>query len=153
MPRTILLARPHAFIVSEMRPFLEQSGFAVSALNTISDLPKMVTGTCGAVISLALNSSIPESAETVFLELRRRSPRSPVLFASMLSMEQSRFNLEKIAKAAGITPALVGIDTAMAASAPLGQPNTFLYFSKEDLAQPQRKAIALKLIQRHFGQT
>lgn len=151
MPHTILLARPHAFIVAEMKPFLEQAGFAVTALGAVADLPKAVAGTCGAVISLALTSSIPESAEAVFLELRKRSPKTPVLFASMLSLEQSRFNLERIAKAAGISAQLVGVDADTATV--LGQPNTFLYFSKDDLAQPQRKVVALKLIQRHFCQT
>lgn len=27
MAKTVLLARPHPFIVNEMKPFLEQSGF------------------------------------------------------------------------------------------------------------------------------
>lgn len=118
MSHTILLARPHAFIVGEMKPFLEQGGFAVTALSTVANLPTAVAGTCGAVISLALTSSIPESAE-----------------------------------AAGISARLVGVDSAPDTGTPLGQPDTFLYFSKDDLAQPQRKASALKLIQRHFCQT
>ncbi len=44
MSKPALLARPHTFIVAEMKPFLEDLGL----------LPSAVKGTSGAVISLAI---------------------------------------------------------------------------------------------------
>lgn len=150
MPKSILLARPHPFIVSEMKPFLEANGFSITKLESLGLLPSVVRGTSGAVISLAISSSIVESADIVFQQLRAASPKTPVLFASMLGFEQARPALEKIAKQVGIPVTIVGIDSANAATAQLGRQETFLYFNKEDLAMPERRTTALRLIQRHF---
>jgi hypothetical protein len=62
MSKSILLARPHPFIVEEMRPLLEQSGYGVTKLERLADLPALAKNCSGAVISLALASPIPESA-------------------------------------------------------------------------------------------
>lgn len=39
MPKTVLIARPHTFIVSVMKPFLEECGHGTHRLEYISDLP------------------------------------------------------------------------------------------------------------------
>jgi maleate cis-trans isomerase len=106
MLKSILLARPHTFIVSEMKPFLEANGFSITKLESLGLLPGVVRGTSGAVISLAISSSIVESADIVFQQLRAASPKTPVLFASMLGFEQARPALEKIAKQVG-TPVTI----------------------------------------------
>ena len=111
MLKSILLARPHPFIVSEMKPFLEANGFFITKLE---------------------------------------SPKTPVLFASMLGFEQARPAFEKIVKQVGTPVTIVGIDSANAATAQLGRQETFLYFNKEDIAMPERRTTALRLIQRHF---
>jgi len=66
MSRNILLARPHPFIVAEMKPFLEQNGYSPRKVHTLADIPGSTSGAAGAIISLAVVSSIGESAETVF---------------------------------------------------------------------------------------
>lgn len=43
MPKNVLLARPHSFIVSEMKPFLEQNGYVPKKLETIDDIPTRET--------------------------------------------------------------------------------------------------------------
>lgn len=150
MSKTILIARPHTFIVSVMKPFLEESGYVIDKLTHISALPTQSTGLAGAVISLALSSSIVESAEEVFLKLRSVTPRTPVLFASMLSLEQARPALERMAKQAGLAASILGVDATPAAATQLGRQETFLYVSKDDLTAPERRTMAARLIQRHF---
>jgi uncharacterized protein (DUF2342 family) len=150
MSKPVLLARPHTFIVAEMKPFLEENDFSISKLENLGLLPSAIKGTSGAVISLAISSSIAESADIVFQQLRLTSPRTPVLFASMLGFDQARPALEKIAKLVGMQATLVGVDSANDVTAQLGRQETFLYFNKDDLANPGRRAIAARLIQRHF---
>lgn len=150
MSKTVLIARPHTFIVSAMKPFLEEGGFGTDKLEHISGLSSQTAGISGAVISLALSSSITESAEEVFLKLKSAAPRVPVVFAAMLSFELARPALERIAKQAGIQATITGLDPTPVVAAQLGRPETFLYLSKDDLTSPERRAAAARLIQRHF---
>ena len=150
MTKTILIARPHTFIVSVMKPFLEECGYGTDKLEHISGLFDQTVGISGAVISLALSSSITESADEVFLKLKRLAPRVPVLFAAMLSLEQARPALERIANQANLQVNITGIDPTPVAAAQLGRQETFLYVSKEDLTSPARRSTAERLIQRHF---
>lgn len=150
MSKTVLIARPHTFIVSVMKPFLEECGYQTDKLEHISGLASQSSGISGAVISLALSSSITESAEAVFLALKGLAPRAPVLFAAMLPLAQARPALERIAKQAGLQASILGVDAPVAASALSGHDVTFLYVSKDDLTSPERRSIAARLIQRHF---
>ena len=150
MSKTVLIARPHTFIVAVMKPFLEENDYATDKLEHISGLQSQSTGAAGAVISLALSSSILESAEEVLLKLKSMAPRTPVLFAAMLALEQARPALERIAKQAGLQANILGAEATSAAAAQLGRQETFLYLSKDDLTFPERRAIAARLIQRHF---
>jgi len=152
MARTILIARPHTFIVSVMKPFLEEAGFATRKLEHLSELPTAAVGIAGAVISLALSSPIAESADEVFLQLRQSAPRAAVLFAAMLTFDQARPALERIAKQIGIQAHILGVTTVSDASnAWLGRPETFLYLSKEDLTAPDQRSVAARLMRRHFA--
>lgn len=150
MSRTVLIARPHTFILSVMKPFLEGAGFGTDKLEHISGLSSQTSDIAGAVISLALSSSITESAEDVFLKLKSVAPRVPVLFAAMLPLEQARPALERIAKQTGIQVNILGVDATPAAAAQLGRQETFLYVSKDDLTSLERRTTAARLIQRHF---
>lgn len=89
MTKTVLLARPHPFIVAEMKPFLEHCGSAAAKLENMADLSMRSTSYAGAVISLAVSSSVGESAAEVFTRLRQDAPRVPVLFAAMLAFDKS----------------------------------------------------------------
>lgn len=151
MSKNILLARPHPFIVAEMKPFLEENGYTISRLESMANLPTLAPKAGGAIISLALSSPLPESAETVFKQLRQAAPGVPVVFASMLSFEQARPGMERLAAQFGVQAAFSGIDTETSASR-LGRPEAFLYFSKDDLATPDRRGVAARMLKRHFNQ-
>jgi len=150
MSKTVLIARPHTFIISAMKPFLEEGGYRIDKLEHISGLASQTSGIAGAVISLALSSTITESAEEVFLKLKNVAVRVPVVFAAMLSFEQARPALERIAKQAGIQATITGLDPTPVVASQLGRPETFLYLSKDDLTSPERRSTAARLIQRHF---
>lgn len=150
MSNTALIARPHPFIVSAMKPFLEEIGFATLKLDRISELAAQAPRATGAVISLALSSPIPESAEEVFSQLRRVSPRMPVLFASMLDVNQASGALEQIAKHHGFPASVMSANSPSTAWTSLGKQETFLYLSKEDLEVKDRRAILAQMVRRHF---
>jgi len=150
MSRNILLARPHPFIVAEMKPFLEQNGYSPRKVDTLADIPGSTSGAAGAIISLAVVSSIGESAETVFNALRKSAPRLPVLFASIIDFAAAKSTLERLAKNAGFTGAILGIDAASESNPALGKPDTFLFLNKDDLVSPEQRALATRIIKRHF---
>lgn len=151
MSKSILLARPHPFIVSEMKPFLEENGYTLAKLEAIANMATVAPKAGGAVISMALSSSIPESAEVVFQRLRQYAPTVPVVFASMLSLDKARPGLERLASLSNVQASILGVDAEGAASQ-WGLPGTFVYFSKDDLAIPVRRTIAARILKRHFNQ-
>jgi len=150
MAKNILLARPHPFIVSEMKPFFENAGYEVSKLESSHHLNNNARNSIGAAISLEVTSSVPESAEEIFVQLRLSSPRVPVLFAAISPLNTLRSSLERLAKIAGIQATILEIDESNAVSPALGLPDTFLYFSKDDLIDQAKKEIALTMLKRHF---
>lgn len=150
MAKNILLARPHPFIVAEMKPFLESAGYSVIKLDSDSKRDTQARTASGTVISLAVTSSVGESAQDVFMHLRQGAPRVPVLFAAISSLDKLHGSLERIAKNAGIEATILGVDAANENASALGKPETFLYVSKDDLLDAHLRGIALRMIQRHF---
>ncbi|MCI0492776.1 MAG: hypothetical protein L0Z07_07550 [Planctomycetes bacterium] len=147
----VLLARPHPFIVADMKPMLEQSGFTATALQKMADLSALARKSSGAVISLALTSPISETPESVFAKLRRSAPEIPVLFAGLPPLAKVSSKLAHLAKEAGIDAAILEIAAEHENSAQLGAPRTFLYVSAEDFSSGERKSLAARIIARHFG--
>ncbi|MDE2621647.1 MAG: hypothetical protein KGM83_00455 [Betaproteobacteria bacterium] len=151
MAKPVLLARPHPFIVSEMKPFLEQNGYVPTKVDTVSDIPKKVTGSFGAIISLAVVSSMPESVEIVFSELRKSASRLPVLFASMLDFDSVKSSLERLAGPKLDQTAIFAVSHVNESNPALGKPDTFLYLGKDDLASPAQREKAGRVILKHFS--
>jgi len=150
MAKTVLLARPHPFIVTAIRPFLEQAGFNVNKLDSFANLAANISGQSGAIVSLAVNSSISESAEAVFTTIHTTAPRVPVLFTSLLSLDEARTALKRIAQNSGVPATLLGINAASENNPALGKQSTFLYICHDDLSSPQLSTLAAKIIQQHF---
>ena len=63
MSMTVVLARPHTFIATEMRPLLEGLGYQTKKPELLADLDSIGRGAAGAVVSLAISSPIGETAE------------------------------------------------------------------------------------------
>lgn len=149
--KNILLARPHPFIVSEMRPWLEQAGFGVRRSETLGELSTLVNGSDCAVISLAVSSSIGATAEEVLSALRTAKPNLPVVFAALRSLQQVTPDISRIANSIGISAFVVGVDSASTSAKFMGQSNCFVYISKDDLVDPVRKQKARSLLLMHVA--
>lgn len=89
--KRVLLARPHAFIVDEMRPFLVESGYTPVKVATLDEFKSALSpGASGAVISTAVSSSIGADAATVFARLHEVVPQLPVMFAGLADVATIR---------------------------------------------------------------
>lgn len=150
MNKNVLIARPHPFIVASMKPFLQEAGFAVSKLERLDELTAQSQRPAGAIISLALSSPIPESAQEVFARLRSISARTPVVFASMLPIEKIAITLEALAKSNGIAANILSHASPSSSWGALGKQETFFYLSKADLDAPERRAVLAQMARRHF---
>jgi hypothetical protein len=124
MNRTILLARPHPFVAPVMRPFLEEAGYAVSIADGKSDLSAGATG--------------------------KASPTLPVAFAGLLEFEKARPALERVGEQCGVKITPLGVIPGSESNPGLGRPETFVYFSKNDLNDPKKRGLATRLLRRHF---
>lgn len=150
--RKVLLARPHAFIVAEMKPLLERAGFAPAPLPALSELADGTWNAArGAVISTAVSSTIAESADTVFATLRRHAPRMPVVFAGLTDFDVARRTIERIVLPLAPNATILPIDAGSKRPAGLGRADVFLYIQKENLKTPEGLAQAERMLHRHFG--
>lgn len=104
----------------------------------------------GVVISMAVSSPLGKSAAETFTQLRQDVPHVPVMFAAILPFDESMTGLKRLAEHAGVRATILGVSAGNESAAALGKPDTFLYISKDDLADPTRRAIVLRMVQRHF---
>ncbi|MFN3915825.1 MAG: hypothetical protein ACK4K3_13055 [Aquabacterium sp.] len=157
MSKSVLLARPHPFIVNEMRPWLETAGFSVIKPETAADVAQRAQSCSRAVVSLALSSPVGLTPEEVVHILLKEAPSARSLFAALLPFDKARPALEKLAhlvatSQGGRSASLVDIGSAdTAAAAALGRNTTLAYIAKDDLANEARRALAAKHLGRHFA--
>lgn len=149
--KEVLLARPHPFIVAEMVPFLTQLGFTPVRLHSVPELAAATPRAVGAVISLAVGSTVPESAAEVFTALRRHHARMPVLFASLLDFDTARSMLAALAGKTGVAAKLLGVGSADSHDRDLGRPDTFFYVTKSDFETPAQRESVGRMLLRHFA--
>jgi len=150
MSKHVLLARPHPFIVSDMKPFLEGNDFIPVRLEKLSELAKLKsTDLCGAVISLAVYSTIEESTEAVFTAIRKQFPALPIAFAGMLDVQMASKTIQHLPQKSTTTH-IIGIEAGNERRPELGQADTFVYIRNTDLSTPEKIKIAAQIIQRHF---
>lgn len=150
MVKSIVLARPHPFIVAEMTPFLEQTGFRIVKPEGYANLATLARCSAGAVVSVAITSTVAESAADIYLQLRTAAPRLPILFAGISSLDNLRGSLERIAKQAGVPATIMNVSAANEKSSSLNKADTFLYVSKNDLEDPARRITAARMVLRHL---
>lgn len=88
MNKKVLLARPSLFIVNEMKPFIELTGYEPRPLRNLEILDKISQEqVAGTVISTAINSDVKESMEEVISRIRSRFPNMPVVLATLVDFE------------------------------------------------------------------
>ena len=131
--KLVLLALPHAFIVGEMRPLLVDAGYAPIRLDTLDQLANELGRPLqGAVISIALTSSVNADAATVFQLIRERAPKMSIVFAGMADFETMKGIFARSIKALVAAPVVKGPQPFRAAGA-RNRALNFLVLRKEDL--------------------
>lgn len=149
MTNTVVLARPHPFVVGEMAQFLAELKVTPKRAESLDDIAPMLTGAKGVVISTAVTSTIPEDAEAVYEHVRSLNPTVPIIFAGLLPLERSIKSLLHIQRhepsATGVAGSLTEHGTPR-----FGTAGTFVYFSKDDLNQADTRAAAISIVRKHF---
>lgn len=147
----VLLARPHSFIVGEMRPFLLECGYEPFAAGDLAGLAQALRSPlAGAIVSTAVSSSIDADAGTVFGLIRRQSPRLPVLFAGIMDRELMRAAVIRATREA--TPGATVLDPGELNAAPGRMPGPMLMFlRKDDLVNPMLRADTRRALRRYFS--
>ena len=149
--KPVLLARPHAFIVNEMRPFLEGAGYTPQRLESLDQLAAALARPLrGAIISTAVTSSVNADAATVFQRVRAAAPRLPIVFAGMADWETMRTTAERAVKAIVPSPSIQSPQSYRPAGS-LDRDSTFLVLRKDDLIDAVLRESALRALRAHFG--
>jgi hypothetical protein len=145
----VIVARPNDFIVAPFSAVIERLGLSRVPVTTPEALDQVpLEQAVGAVISLAVTSSMPLTFVEVLTRLRARAPRLPLVATSLLrdaERVQSAIDVEL----AGLP--LVGVRFApeLVAHAALGVPGTVLVVRLADLDAPSAALDAV--LRRHFG--
>ncbi|MCK9199867.1 MAG: hypothetical protein M0P59_06175 [Gallionella sp.] len=145
--KKVLLARPHAFIVSEMRPFLERNGYQPTKLESIDDMHSGKLGSfSGAIISTAVVSSIAAKPAEVFAELRKRYPSLPVIFAGLTAFDSTLSTIQRIVHEVHPGSTILPFNARAEEHSRLGERDVFLFLNKDDIAS----AAAERILRQHF---
>lgn len=149
--KKVLLARPHSFIVSEMKPLLEKSGFAPTKLDSLQALESGNLGPMsGAVISTAVISTISATADEVFTALRRKYPKLPVLFAGLTEFSLVKGSVERMVRRIHPDAEVLPFSEATASHPGLGREHVFLVLRKEDMSAGASAELAERILRKHF---
>lgn len=147
MTKKVLLARPHTFIVAEMRPFLERGGYQPTRLESLDDMRTGKLGSfSGAIISTAVVSSIAAKPAEVFAALRQHYPALPVMFAGLTDFDATLPTLQRIVQDVHSGATILPFDSRAENHPGLGGRDVFLFLNKEDLAG----SAAENILRRHF---
>lgn len=135
MIRKILLARPHPFIVSEMKPLLLQAGFEITGITHDEALTSSQPATfSAAVISLAVVSPVSKSPQQVLSYLKMTHFGGKFIFAGLIPFERVANNLSEFLKEAGWQIEVHAI------SSPMARHGRAVYMQQCDLAMAQSNA-------------
>lgn len=141
--KRVILARPHPFIVAEMAPFLTELGFAPVRLNSVQELTSLGPAGAGAVISLAVGSTIPESAGDIFSALRRHDARVPV--AARL-----QFRARRSCRIGREDRSQRDVHRCRFRQIAGSGSRSFFYVTKSDFEAPARRELFGRMLLRHF---
>jgi len=150
LPR-VLLARPHAFIVNEMRPFLAEAGFTSVRIDSLEQLAQELRLPAkGAIISTAVSSSLGSDAATVFRQVREWGPNMPVVFAGMADFTTMQATVRRAVKDMCPAAQVVGV-AGFRLSRLSDRTSTFLVLRKEDLQQGPNHEAAIEAVRSHLA--
>jgi hypothetical protein len=139
------------FIVADMQPFLTEAAFRPQKLDSLAELSRLHPGDFyGVIISNAVVSPINASAEEVFAAVRRRMPRVPVIFAGLTEFAIAKGAVERVAKTLHAVVQVLPVSRETLDHPDLGRESSFVVLTKDDLSSEASRAMAKKVVQRHF---
>jgi hypothetical protein len=134
MQKSILLARPHPFIVNEMKPLLTQAGFDIKGVINDAALANIEMASCSAaLISLAVVSPVTMSPPQVLELLKAKKFNGKLIFAGLVPFERVEGNLKQFLAETGWNIEAPALCSAHAIDCSAG------YIQQSDLAAPQAK--------------
>ncbi len=146
MSKTILFLRPHPFVADTFAQTFRKLGFNSIKFTDGHDFERYASElrhAAGAVVSLALASTVPQSAEEIIAELRRRSPTMPLMLTGLA-------DIGSLTKTAHTLLPTARFHTADSYSGALKDPRTdVLIVRRDDLIQPERASRLEALLMRH----
>ncbi|CAA0090606.1 Uncharacterised protein [BD1-7 clade bacterium] len=146
-PKTIILARPHPFIVDDMTAFLTTQGYDPLVCREDKTLNHAnATVAHGAIVSTALNAMVSYSVRETIDILHQKKPGLPIVLATLLSVElaEKQFSTTIAVE----DEKLITCDRESLTSPWLGMPNGYLLLTRDDLLN--NSALVQPLIERHF---
>lgn len=147
--KSILLARPHPFIVADMAPLLTQLDFQPVKLESLAHLGEGADVPWrGAIISLAISSSVGASAAEVVHALQARAPALPLAFAGMMPAHMAASTIRRLFE--GDPPPVVDVESQRQRPQTLSGTDTCLYFSKAQLVDASMQVDIRNMMAAHF---
>lgn len=147
--KRILLARPHAFIVNQMRPFLVDAGYVGVGARDLDHLrAELGSSLKGAIISTAVTSTVDADAAAVLRLVREMQPNLPVVFAGMADAATMRSTAERAVKGLVPSPVFAGPADYRAG---MNRSTSFLILRKDDLLNAVSIELATRALRSHFG--
>lgn len=144
---TVLLARPHPFIVDRMTRFLQRNGFAARAVSEFDGLSGRDIK--GVVISTDVSKDGGGIGET-FARIRQSLPDTPIMFATLMPPAIALPALEGELGGLVDDPVFITVDAGIVGDAHLGRTNGFVVFNKDQIAAADSAGEADHLVARHF---
>ena len=151
MPKKVILARPHPFIVKEMKEFLITKGYEPVGIENLKDLDTIeAADVAGAIVSTSVVSNVAESPHDVIVSLREHVPGVPVAFASLVEFKMIKESLLHALAGVVDNPKVEGMDDKAYNDSSLGSKSTFVVIHKDDFTDDKKRFIADKVIGKHF---
>ncbi len=149
--KRVLLARPHAFIVTEMRLFLIEAGYVPVRVEDLAQLGSELGASLqGAVISTAVTSTMDADAATVFRVIRQAQPGLPVVFAGMADFDTMKAVTQRAVSALVPSPTVAGPRDFRAAGG-AAKASNFLVLRKPDLQAGAAHDASIRALRASFG--
>jgi hypothetical protein len=146
MSKTILFLRPHPFVADSLAQTFGKLGFSSIKFTDAHDFERHAAElrhAAGAVVSLALTSTVAQSAEEMIGELYRRSPTMPLVLTGLA-------DINSLTKTARIFLPRAQFHTIDSSPSALREPGRdVLIVRRDDLIQPDRASRLAALILRH----
>ncbi len=140
----VVLARPHDFLVAQMKTWLLSLGVEPVRLGSLAELEALLPNeVAGVVVSTAVTSSVAATVGEALAAVARRLPVARLAIAGMATVASARAGLAAELKVHHLT--LKGLDEA----AEWGEPNVALYIQDTDF-KPERLATLSQVGRVHF---